>query len=87
MIFWSLCAFIWFKNMKEMLLQMTGGFLQLESTIYGNSQRDKTLVIPDQFAIRPWKCTKMFIPYVPIKYKIELENYWFTLCKSVLICS
>jgi hypothetical protein len=32
MIFWSLCAFIWFKNMKKMLLQMTSGFLQLEST-------------------------------------------------------
>jgi hypothetical protein len=34
MIFWSLCAFIWFKNMKKMLLQMASGFLQLESTIY-----------------------------------------------------
>jgi hypothetical protein len=33
MIFWSLCAFIWFKNMKKMLLQMASGFLQLESTI------------------------------------------------------
>jgi hypothetical protein len=33
MIFWSLCAFIWFKSMKKMLLQMTSGFLQLESTI------------------------------------------------------
>jgi dynein heavy chain len=33
MIFWFLCAFIWFKNMKKMLLQMTSGFLQLESTI------------------------------------------------------
>jgi hypothetical protein len=33
MIFWSLCAFIWFKNMRKMLLQMTSGFLQLESTI------------------------------------------------------
>jgi hypothetical protein len=33
MIFWSLCASIWFKNMKKMLLQMTSGFLQLESTI------------------------------------------------------
>jgi hypothetical protein len=33
MIFWSLCAFIWFKNIEKMLLQMTIGFLQLESTI------------------------------------------------------
>jgi hypothetical protein len=33
MIFWSLRAFIWFKNMKKMLLQMTSGFLKLESTI------------------------------------------------------
>jgi hypothetical protein len=38
MIFWSLCAFIWFKNMKKMLLQMTSGFLQLESTIYVNKK-------------------------------------------------
>jgi hypothetical protein len=34
MIFRSLCAFIWFKNIEKMLLQMTSGFLQLESTIY-----------------------------------------------------
>jgi hypothetical protein len=34
MIFWSLSALIWFKNMKKMLLQMTSGFLQLESTLY-----------------------------------------------------
>jgi hypothetical protein len=33
MIFWSLCAFIWFQNIEKMLLQMTSGFLQLESTI------------------------------------------------------
>jgi hypothetical protein len=33
MIFWSLCVFIWFKNIEKMLLQMTSGFLQLESTI------------------------------------------------------
>jgi hypothetical protein len=33
MTFWSLSALIWFKNMKKMLLQMTSGFLQLESTI------------------------------------------------------
>jgi hypothetical protein len=33
MIFRSLCAFIWFKNIEKMLLQMTSGFLQLESTI------------------------------------------------------
>jgi hypothetical protein len=33
MIFWSLCAFIWFKNIEKILLQMTSGFFQLESTI------------------------------------------------------
>jgi hypothetical protein len=33
MIFRSLCAFIWFKNIEKMLLQMTSGFLQLESSI------------------------------------------------------
>jgi hypothetical protein len=33
MIFWSLCAFIWFKNVEKMLLQMTGGFMQPESTL------------------------------------------------------
>jgi hypothetical protein len=33
MIFWSLCAFIWFRNIEKMLLQMTSGFLQLESTL------------------------------------------------------
>jgi hypothetical protein len=32
MIFWYLCAFIWFKNIEKTLLQMTSGFLQLEST-------------------------------------------------------
>jgi hypothetical protein len=26
-------SFIWFKNIEKMLLQMTSGFLQLESTI------------------------------------------------------
>jgi hypothetical protein len=35
MIFWSLSALIWFKNMKKMLLQMTSGFLQFESTLHG----------------------------------------------------
>jgi hypothetical protein len=33
MIFWPFCAFIWFKNIEKSLLQMTSGFLQLESTI------------------------------------------------------
>jgi hypothetical protein len=33
MLFRSLCAFIWFKNIEKMLLQMTSGFLQLESSI------------------------------------------------------
>jgi hypothetical protein len=32
-IFWSLCAFIWFKHNKKMLLQMICGFLQLELNI------------------------------------------------------
>jgi hypothetical protein len=32
---WPLCAFIWFNNnnIEKMLLQMTSGFLQLESAI------------------------------------------------------
>jgi hypothetical protein len=34
MIFWSRCAFIWFKNIEKRLLQMTSGSLQLESTIH-----------------------------------------------------
>jgi hypothetical protein len=33
MIFWPFCAVIWFKNIEKMLLQMTSGFLQLESTL------------------------------------------------------
>jgi hypothetical protein len=33
MIFWPFCAFIWFKNIEKMLLQMRSGFLQLESTL------------------------------------------------------
>jgi hypothetical protein len=33
MIFWPFCAFIWFKNIEKMLLQMTSGFLELESTL------------------------------------------------------
>jgi hypothetical protein len=33
MIFWPFCAFIWFTNTEKMLLQMTSGFLQLESTL------------------------------------------------------
>jgi hypothetical protein len=28
MIFWSLCAFIWFRNIEKMLLQMTSVSLQ-----------------------------------------------------------
>jgi hypothetical protein len=28
MIFWSLCAFIWFRNLEKMLLQMTSVSLQ-----------------------------------------------------------
>jgi hypothetical protein len=34
MIFWYLCAFVWFKNIEKTLLQMTSGFLQLESTLH-----------------------------------------------------
>jgi hypothetical protein len=34
MIFWSLRAFIWFKNIEKMLLQMTSGFMQPASTVY-----------------------------------------------------
>jgi hypothetical protein len=34
MIFWSLCAFIWFRNMKKMLLQMTSVSLQPVPSLY-----------------------------------------------------
>jgi hypothetical protein len=34
MSFWYLCAFVWFKNIEKTLLQMTSGFLQLESTLH-----------------------------------------------------
>jgi hypothetical protein len=43
MIFWSPCAFIWLENIEKRLLQMTSGFLQLESTIL-------TLIITDKLA-------------------------------------
>jgi hypothetical protein len=33
MIFWPFCAFTWFTNIEKMPLQMTSGFLQLESTL------------------------------------------------------
>jgi hypothetical protein len=33
MIFRFLCALVWFKNIEKMLLQVTSGFLQFESTI------------------------------------------------------
>jgi hypothetical protein len=39
MTFWPLSALIWFKNMKKMLLQMTSGFLQLESTLDTNHSK------------------------------------------------
>jgi hypothetical protein len=45
MIFWSLCAFIWLKKIEKMLLQMTSGFLQLESTI----QVSQNSGIPNHF--------------------------------------
>jgi hypothetical protein len=38
MIFWPFFAFIWFENIEKMLLQMTSGFLQLESTIQADSR-------------------------------------------------
>jgi hypothetical protein len=34
MIFWSLCAFIWFRNIEKMLLQMTSVSLQPVPTLY-----------------------------------------------------
>jgi hypothetical protein len=46
MIFWSICAFIWYKNIEKMLLQMTSGFLQLESTIHNYYQYFHTELIP-----------------------------------------
>jgi hypothetical protein len=47
MIFWPFCAFIWFKNIEKMLLQMTSGFLQLESTLlfYNNDEKTDMLLI------------------------------------------
>jgi hypothetical protein len=74
-IFWSLCAFIWFKNMKKMLLQMTSGFLQLESSLpkVGTGCKD-TLVI----------CNSTFMTLVILNYfktvliwKIFNPNYDF----------
>jgi hypothetical protein len=34
MIFWSLCAFIWFRNIEKMLLQMTSVSLQPVPTLH-----------------------------------------------------
>jgi hypothetical protein len=34
---WPLCAFIWFNNIEKMLLQMTSGFLQLESALLNDN--------------------------------------------------
>jgi hypothetical protein len=56
MIFWSLRAFIWFKNMKKKLLQMTSGFLQLESTIDGNA----TAVDSDLFSLISYRFSASF---------------------------
>jgi hypothetical protein len=44
MIFWYFCALIWFKNIEKMLLQMTSGFLQLESTL-SLTKFDNTILI------------------------------------------
>jgi hypothetical protein len=41
MILWLLCAFIWFKNIEKMLLQMTSGFLQLESILRVDSASER----------------------------------------------
>jgi hypothetical protein len=49
MIFWSLCASIWFKNMKKMLLQMTSGFLQVESTKLGTGCKDTLVILQQHF--------------------------------------
>jgi hypothetical protein len=48
MIFWYFCALIWFKNIEKMLLQMTSGFLQLESTLHKGTIFDR-LKINDTF--------------------------------------
>jgi hypothetical protein len=45
MIFWPFCAFIWFKNIEKSLLQMTSGFLQLESTIYINIMFHNLIIV------------------------------------------
>jgi hypothetical protein len=53
MIFWPFCSFIWFKNIEKMLLQMTSGFLQLESTllifIKFVNYNDKEVLLPFDF--------------------------------------
>jgi hypothetical protein len=33
MIFWSICAFVWFRNIEKMLLQMTSVSLQPVPTL------------------------------------------------------
>jgi hypothetical protein len=45
MIFWPFCAFIWFKNIEKMLLQMTSGFLQLESTLLNINANDLSVTV------------------------------------------
>jgi hypothetical protein len=45
MIFWFLCAFIWFRNMKKMLLQMTSVSLQPVPSLDVNYQNVKKYLL------------------------------------------
>jgi hypothetical protein len=54
MIFWSLCAFIWFRNMKKMPLQMTSVSLQPVpslGTVVGQNKIGQSVTL-DSFTIQ-----------------------------------
>jgi hypothetical protein len=60
MIFWSLCAVIWFKHIEKMLLQMTSGFLQLESTIGTQSDFRKDRYSFPIYNLVLWQCNRNY---------------------------
>jgi hypothetical protein len=64
MIFWPFCAFIWFKNIEKTLLQMTRGFLQLESTI---------LIYSHNFDVFIWSGNHKFYAYLDYNYLYSVE--------------
>jgi hypothetical protein len=67
MIFWYFCALIWFKNIEKMLLQMTSGFLQLESTleIFIFCQHNSTgVLMSQQFFVQNKTATLFFSIFV-----------------------